>query len=327
MAPERNETVRCWLRSLCGWQMRGNFIWARTANSGPNELWIRLWCVRLHKNCRTIQLKNPSQNTQVSITFLCQRPRKIGDGPAHFCFLRRSPEMLGTQLPAGSVHLPAIHQFLSDTHSSLTNKEQVQALSPASGRKVKWMSTPRGIKFDPDYCLFPKTCKSLGASWLWMLDKASTWSAYSGKQSCPAEHIFLVIHHHVFHGSEDKVSLLKWRFLKVEGLCRKRVIFQWKQMQLKTMGVLFLLRFGPICSPPLLFSRRFLRLPVFQATEKLEDAPSATWLPGPPQISARQCVGARYSGAQRQKVCSAALRASCLSAASPLRALPIMTPK
>lgn len=250
MAPERNETVRCWLRSLCGWQMRGNFIWARTANSGPNELWIRLWCVRLHKNCRTIQLKNPSQNTQVSITFLCQRPRKIGDGPAHFCFLRRSPEMLGTQLPAGSVHLPAIHQFLSDTHSSLTNKEQVQALSPASGRKVKWMSTPRGIKFDPDYCLFPKTCKSLGASWLWMLDKASTWSAYSGKQSCPAEHIFLVIHHHVFHGSEDKVSLLKWRFLKVEGLCRKRVIFQWKQMQLKTMGVLFLLRFGPICSPP-----------------------------------------------------------------------------
>lgn len=66
--------MRCWLRSPCGWQMRGNFMWARTANSGPNKLWIRLWCVWFHKNYRIILLKNPLQNTQVSITFLWRRP-------------------------------------------------------------------------------------------------------------------------------------------------------------------------------------------------------------------------------------------------------------
>lgn len=42
-----------------------------------------------------------------------------------------------------------------------------------------------------------------------MLDKASTWSAQSGKMLGPAGPIFMVIHHHIFHGSEDKVSLLK----------------------------------------------------------------------------------------------------------------------
>lgn len=49
-APERNEAQSCWLRSQRGWQMRGNFIWARAANSGPNKLWITLCWVRLHKN-------------------------------------------------------------------------------------------------------------------------------------------------------------------------------------------------------------------------------------------------------------------------------------
>lgn len=87
----------------------------------------------------------------------------------------------------------------------LTNiPEQVQALSPATGRKVKSMSTPGGIKFD--LVSFPKHAKT------WVQAGCECWirwSPYSGKLFGLADHIFMVIHHHIFHGSEDKVSLLK----------------------------------------------------------------------------------------------------------------------
>lgn len=112
----------------------------------------------------------------------------------------------------GPSHLQDFFNSQPYTDFSLTKQltnipEQVQALSPAPGRKVKSMRTRGRIKFD--LVSFPKTCKNLGASWLWMLDKAWTWSAYSGKVLGPANRIFMIIHHHIFHGSEDKVSLLK----------------------------------------------------------------------------------------------------------------------
>lgn len=128
------------------------------------------------------------------------------DGPAHFSFLRRTSEMLGTPPPAGSVHLPAIHWFLSeetaDKHSRTSSGSK-----PYHWQEGEINEHPRGNQVWS--CLFPKTCKNLGASWLWMLDKASTWSAYSRKQSCPAEHTFTVIYLQVLCGPEHKVSLPK----------------------------------------------------------------------------------------------------------------------
>lgn len=101
------------------------------------------------------------------------------------------------------------------------------------------------------------------------------------KQTVMPNRTYFHGHPSPFHGSEDKVLLLKWKFLKVKGLCRKTVVFQWKQIQLNTMGVLFLLSFVPTCFSPLFF-RKFLKLLTFQATEKLEDVQSTARLPGPP---------------------------------------------
>lgn len=72
----------------------------------------------------------------------------------------------------------------------MSTAKHVQAPSPATSRKVKSMSTPGGIKFDPDCNLFHEACRNLGASQLWMLDKASVWSAYSGKHSHAQQNIF-----------------------------------------------------------------------------------------------------------------------------------------
>lgn len=155
-APERNEDVRSCLRSPCDWQMRGNCRWARTANSDPNKVQIRLWCVWLHKNYTAVLLKIPSQNIQVSIKFLWQRSWKIWDGSAHFFWTR-------TQECVGPSHLQDLFNSQQYTDFSPTKQltnipEQVQALSPATGRKVKSMSTPGGIKFD--LVSFPKHAKT-----------------------------------------------------------------------------------------------------------------------------------------------------------------------
>lgn len=155
------------------------------------------------KNYRAILLKIPSQNIQVSITFLWHRSWEIWNGTAH---LEENPEMCVTQPPAGSVLLPAIHWFLSnktaDKHSRASSGTE-----PCHWQEGEINEHPRGNQVWS--CLFLKTCKNVGASWIWMLDKASTWSAQSGKMLGPAGPIFMVIHHHIFHGSEDKVSLLK----------------------------------------------------------------------------------------------------------------------
>lgn len=101
-APERNEAQSCWLRSQRGWQMRGNFIWARAANSGPNKLWITLCWVRLHKN---------------SESFICWKtPRRT-----HRCLLHpygrelEKHKMGQRSWDPAAVHLPAIHPLLSST--------------------------------------------------------------------------------------------------------------------------------------------------------------------------------------------------------------------
>lgn len=121
-------------------------------------------------------LKNPSQDTQVSVTSLWQRTRKTQDGPEE----------------AGTQQLSTSQQYTRcfPAPRLMSTAKHVQALSPATSRKVKSMSTPGGIKFDPDCNLFHEACRNLGASQLWMLDKASVWSAYSGKHSHAQQNIF-----------------------------------------------------------------------------------------------------------------------------------------
>lgn len=187
--------------------------------------------------------------------------------------------MCGTQPPAQSVHLPAIHWLLSnktaDKHSRASSGTE-----PCHWQEGEINEHPRGNQVWS--CLFPKTCKNLGAGWLWTLDKASTWSAHSGKLLGPADRLFVVIHHHIFHGSEDKVSF--WRFLKVKGLCRKTVISNGSKCTLKLWVFYFFWGLEPFAFPPFFF-RKFLWLPIFQATEKQEDAQSAARLPGlPPHL-------------------------------------------
>lgn len=135
-APERNEDVRSCLRSPCGWQMRGNCIWARTANSDPSKIQIQLWCLTAQKlqgnTLYSLILKIPSQNIQVSLTFLWQRPWKIWDGPVHF-FWRRTQKCVG---PSHLQNLFNSQQYsdFSPTKQLTNIPEQVQALSPATGR-------------------------------------------------------------------------------------------------------------------------------------------------------------------------------------------------
>lgn len=297
-------------------------MWARTASSGPNKLWIKLWCVWLHKTYRTILLKNPSQNMQMSITFLWRRSRKIWDGPAHFCFLRRTQKCLGLCC-LQDLSISQQYTIFSPTNQLTNIPEHVQAPSPATGRKVKSMSTPGRIKFDPDYNLFPETCKNLGASQLWMLGKASTWSAYSGKQSCPAEHIFVVIHH---HSTDQKLryyfwSENSWRWKDCE---EKGLFSSGSKYNLRLQVFDFFWGLSPLASP--LF-RKFLKLPMFQATKKVEDVQSTDWLPGPPHISAQRCVGAQCAAQWWPIGHRTEMWTSCPSAASMLRALPIMIAK
>lgn len=208
-ALERNENVRNCLISPCDGQMGGNFICARTANSDPNKIQIRLWCAWLHKNTGQYPVFPHIENALTEHTSVHYIPMaEILENVrwASTLLLEENPKMCGTQPPAESVQLPAIHWLLSnktaDKHSRASSGTE-----PCHWQEGEINEHPRGNQVWS--CLFPKTCKNLGASWLWMLDKASTWSAHSGKLLSPADYIFMVIHHHIFHGSEDKISHLK----------------------------------------------------------------------------------------------------------------------
>lgn len=226
------------LRSQCGLQMRGNFVWAKTANSGPNRLWIRLCCIWLHKNPRIIMSKKPLQNTKVSVPSAWQRTQTPWDRTAHSSFLRGTFKMGGTsgmhlspssriQQPAGFVHVPAVNLLLSGTHL-VSSPEHVLVLSPITSREIKSISTTGGIQLNPNYNLFPEACKNVGARFLFPAVNAGKgwWEVclLRKTQLCPAKHIFMVIYHCVFHESKDKAQFLKWWFLKVKGLFRERII-------------------------------------------------------------------------------------------------------
>lgn len=78
-------------------------------------------------------LKNPSQDTQVSVTSLWQRTRKTQDGP----------EEAGTQQLSGCVHLPAIHPVLSSTPAD-EHCKACPGTEPCHQQKGEINENPRG---------------------------------------------------------------------------------------------------------------------------------------------------------------------------------------
>lgn len=214
---------------------------------------------------------------------------------------------------------------------SLTNQltnipEQVQASSPATGRKVKSMSTPGGIKFDPDYSLFSKhtkiwvqagcECCIRPVPGLFTQGNSHTWQNVCSWSSITLNFMDQKIRCHFWH--EDS-----WRWKDCVG---KELFSDGSKCNLKLWVVYIFWGLVPFAFPPF-FSRKFQRLPIFQPTEKLEDAQSAAWLPGPPPClcpAVRGCVllwllsGGRF-------VSGAELWAPHPSASSASRALPIVT--
>lgn len=238
-APERNEDVRSCLRSLCVWQTRGNCIWARTANSDPNKIQVYL-------------------TAQKIIGQYCWKfPHRTYKFPLHSCGIDPGKYEMGqhtqrrTQKCVWPSHLQDLFYFQQYTDFSPTKQltnipEQVQALSPATGRKVKSMSTPGGIKFDlVSFSKHAKTWVQAGYEcWIrpvhGLLSQGKCW-AQQATYSWSSITIYFM---------DQKIRYHFWRFLKVKRLWRKMVIFQWKSMQLKTMGVFLLLRLGAICFSP-----------------------------------------------------------------------------
>lgn len=231
--------------------------------------------------------------------------------------------MCGTQPPAQSVHLPAIHWFLSnktaDKHSRASSGTE-----PCHWQEGEINEHPRGNQVWS--CLFPKTCKNLGAGWLWMLDKASTWSAHSGKLLGPADRLLVVIHHHIFHGSEDKVSF--WRFLKVKGLCRKTVISNGSKCNLKLWVFYFFWGLEPFAFPPFFLQKIPLvtHIPSYWEAGRCPKC-SPTSRAAPTSLPSGGWVLLLWLLGRGRFVSRAELWASCPAAASASGAPPTMTPK
>lgn len=274
--------------------MRGNFIWARAANSGPNKLWISLCWVWLHKN---------------SGSFICWKtPHKT-----HRCLLHpygREPEkheMSQKRLGPSSWQDVSISQQYTRCFPApqlMSTAKHVWAPSPAAGRKVKSMSTPGGIKFDPDCNLFHEACRNLSASQLWTLDEASTWSAYSGKHSRAQQNIFswssLTMDlmdqrlRHLF-GSDDS-----WKWRDCSGL------------------------FSTKCNLKLLVFYFFWGLAPFAFS--LSSPENSSAYPTLQLSSSQSLPGGTLVGAAVTVLNEAELWASCPSAASPSTALPVRAP-
>lgn len=299
-APERNENVRNCLRSPCGWQIRGNCVWARTANSDPHKIQVRLWCAWLHKNTGQYPVFPHIENSlteHTSVHYIPMAEMLENVRWASTLLLEENPEMCGSQPPPESVQLPAIHWFLSnktaDKHSRASSGTE-----PCHCRKVKSMSTPGRIKFD--LVSFPKHAKT------WVQAGCECWIRPAHdlltQGNCWAQQTTYSQSSITIYFMDQKIRYHFWRFLKAKGLCRKTVIFQWKEMQLKTMGVLFLFEVWSHLLFPFFSLQNSSGSPYSKLLRSRKMPRVEPDFQGCPHISAQCWVGAAAVTAQQRQV-------------------------